>query len=111
MQLGSMGAPKKVDVNGTPVFICCEDCRESLLEEPDKYLAKVAAKPKDADSDESGFEMDLPPIGTPEIIDPSEPLEDLPPIEAPQLILEDEPEEKPSRAVERVVGRREGGLQ
>ena len=40
--LGSMGTPRKVDVNGTPVFICCEACRESLLEEPEVYLAKLA---------------------------------------------------------------------
>ena len=39
--LGSMGAPKKVDVNGTPVWICCESCRDSLLENPDEYLAKL----------------------------------------------------------------------
>ena len=39
MLLGSMGTPIKVDVSGTPVFICCEGCRESLLAEPAKYLA------------------------------------------------------------------------
>lgn len=39
--LGSMGPPEKVDVNGQPVFICCEGCRESLLEQPDKYLKKL----------------------------------------------------------------------
>lgn len=42
-RLGSMGMPKKVDVNGTLVFICCEACRESLLETPDRYLAKLDA--------------------------------------------------------------------
>ena len=39
--LGSMGAPIKVDVNGRPVFICCEGCREALLAEPAKHLAKL----------------------------------------------------------------------
>ena len=39
--LGSMGAPPKVDVNGTPVFICCEGCRETLLADSAKYLAKL----------------------------------------------------------------------
>ncbi len=34
--LGSMGMPPKVDVNGITVFICCEGCRASLLEEPEK---------------------------------------------------------------------------
>ena len=37
--LGSMGDPIKVDVNGTPVFICCEGCRARLLGDPEKYLA------------------------------------------------------------------------
>lgn len=40
-RLGSMGAPPKVDVNGKPVFICCEACREDLLSDPDKYLAML----------------------------------------------------------------------
>ncbi|MEM7457271.1 MAG: efflux RND transporter periplasmic adaptor subunit, partial [Planctomycetota bacterium] len=41
MQLGSMGTPPKVDVNGRTVFICCEGCRGALLANPDKYLAKL----------------------------------------------------------------------
>ena len=41
MKLGSMGPPIKVDVQGTPVFICCESCREELLTNPDKYLARL----------------------------------------------------------------------
>lgn len=41
--LGSMGAPLKVDVNGMPVFICCEGCKEELLKKPDEYLAKLNA--------------------------------------------------------------------
>ncbi len=41
MPLGSMGTPIKVTVNGRPVFICCEGCRESLLAEPAKHLAKL----------------------------------------------------------------------
>ena len=39
--LGSMGPPKKVDVNGQPVGICCEGCREELLTNPDKYLSML----------------------------------------------------------------------
>ncbi len=45
LPLGSMGTPVKVDVNGRPVFICCEGCRKSLLGAPVKYLAKL---PKEA---------------------------------------------------------------
>lgn len=41
--LGSMGPPNKVDVNGRPVFICCEGCRDALLAEPAKFLAKIDA--------------------------------------------------------------------
>ena len=33
--------PIKVDVKGQPVFICCEGCRDSLLDNPDKYLANL----------------------------------------------------------------------
>jgi RND family efflux transporter MFP subunit len=69
--LGSMGTPKKVDVNGTPVFVCCDGCRESLLEEPEKYLAILAGKavPEDLQSPapQSGLpELVWPPIGIPE---------------------------------------------
>ncbi len=34
LPLGSMGTPKKVMVEGVPVFICCEGCRKKLLAEP-----------------------------------------------------------------------------
>lgn len=40
--LGTMGAPEKVDVNGQPVWICCDGCKDKLLADPDKYLAKLA---------------------------------------------------------------------
>ena len=39
--LGIMGPPIKIDVNGQQIWICCEGCRESLLENPDEYLAKL----------------------------------------------------------------------
>ena len=42
--LGTMGAPKKVDVDGQPVWICCDGCKDKLLADPDKYLAKIADK-------------------------------------------------------------------
>ena len=41
MPLGSMGTPIKIDVRGRPVFICCEGCRDRLLGQPQKYLAKL----------------------------------------------------------------------
>jgi Cu(I)/Ag(I) efflux system membrane fusion protein len=39
--LGTMGAPQKVDVDGTTVWICCAGCREELLSNKDTYLAKL----------------------------------------------------------------------
>ena len=39
--LGTMGAPQKVDVNGQQVWICCDGCKDQLLEKPDEYLAKL----------------------------------------------------------------------
>jgi Cu(I)/Ag(I) efflux system membrane fusion protein len=39
--LGTMGPPKKVDVNGQQVWICCDGCREELQANPAKYLAKL----------------------------------------------------------------------
>jgi YHS domain-containing protein len=42
--LGSMGAPIKLDVQGHQIWICCEGCKETLLANPDKYLAKLREK-------------------------------------------------------------------
>lgn len=39
--LGTMGAPKKIDVAGQQVWICCDGCKDKLLAEPDEYLAKL----------------------------------------------------------------------
>ncbi len=39
--LGAMGPPKKIDVNGRQVWICCDDCQDKLLADPEKYLAKL----------------------------------------------------------------------
>lgn len=41
LPLDSMGGPIKVMIADRPVFICCEGCRDSLLTEPAKYLAKL----------------------------------------------------------------------
>jgi RND family efflux transporter MFP subunit len=40
--LGSMGMPLKVMVDGKPVFICCEGCREEALKDPQATTAKAA---------------------------------------------------------------------
>lgn len=51
-RLGSMGAPPKVDVNGKPVFICCEACRKDLLADPDKYLVALRSPESSVESPE-----------------------------------------------------------
>jgi len=42
--LGTMGAPIRLDVNGQQVWICCEGCKDQLLENPAKYLAKLRSE-------------------------------------------------------------------
>src|SRR5262249_8824369 len=42
--LGSMGTPVRVMVRGRPVFICCEGCRQPLLDSPGKYLSRLPKK-------------------------------------------------------------------
>jgi len=45
--LGSMDVPIKVPEvlwNGQPVFICCDGCRNKLLDDRDKYLEKLGGK-------------------------------------------------------------------
>ena len=49
--LGSMGTPPKVDVKGRTVFICCEGCRKPLLEDPEKYIAKLDISAPATDDD------------------------------------------------------------
>lgn len=39
--LGSMGAPIKVDAKGESVWICCDGCKQKILDNPDEYLAKI----------------------------------------------------------------------
>ena len=38
--LGTMGVPEKVTVGDHTVWICCDGCKDKLLADPDKYLAK-----------------------------------------------------------------------
>ena len=44
-ELGSMGAPVKVMIDGRPVFICCKGCEKALRSDPKKYLIKIPLKP------------------------------------------------------------------
>ena len=56
--LGSMGAPEKVDVDGTPIFICCKSCEREILNNKEKYLAMVNAPASEETGNEEGGEGD-----------------------------------------------------
>jgi hypothetical protein len=43
-ELGSMGKPPKVTIDGQDVFICCPGCEDKLRENPEMYLAKLKKK-------------------------------------------------------------------
>lgn len=40
-ELGSMGPPIPVEIDGKTYYVCCEACVDSLKEEPEKYLANL----------------------------------------------------------------------
>ncbi len=40
-RLGSMGVPVKIMVDGKPVFLCCDDCRDEALANPQETIRKV----------------------------------------------------------------------
>lgn len=68
--LGSMGKPPKVEVNGQTIFICCEGCREDLLETPEIHLAKLEKYKLDGPSEnQSGGEFEVPEIGEITVMD------------------------------------------
>ncbi len=41
-RLGSMGPPVKVLIDGKPVFLCCEGCKDDALARPQETLSEVA---------------------------------------------------------------------
>ncbi|MBI3837325.1 MAG: efflux RND transporter periplasmic adaptor subunit [Planctomycetia bacterium] len=41
-QLGTMGTPVKLTLEGQPVFLCCNGCKDDALADPQATLAKVA---------------------------------------------------------------------
>lgn len=46
------GTPVKVTVKDRTVFLCCQPCDEALQKDPDKYLAKLDAKPAESTTTE-----------------------------------------------------------
>jgi hypothetical protein len=41
VELGAMGPPIKLDINGQTVFVCCQGCKKKAERTPDKTLTKV----------------------------------------------------------------------
>jgi Cu(I)/Ag(I) efflux system membrane fusion protein len=39
--LGSMGVPYKLTIEGRPVFLCCEHCKDAALQDPKATLATL----------------------------------------------------------------------
>jgi len=52
--LGSMGAPIKLDLNGTTVFLCCKGCSRKANANPKATLAKVEELKKAGEQHEHG---------------------------------------------------------
>jgi len=42
--LGEMGMPIKIDLNGKPVFLCCAGCEKKAKADPEGTLAKISKK-------------------------------------------------------------------
>lgn len=60
LPLGSMGPPVRVEIQGRPVFLCCEACRGPLQDDPGKYLPRLpepAASPDPASPENTGEPM------------------------------------------------------
>lgn len=91
VRLGSMGmgTPIKIDVNGSPVFICCEGCRNGLMGDVEKnlkILSDYAEGKRDKGSQETPDHTNSAP-STPNDL----PQMELPQMELPQMELPKEP--------------------
>jgi Cu(I)/Ag(I) efflux system membrane fusion protein len=87
--LGSMGIPPKVIVDGRIVFICCEGCREALVNDFEKYMSELEEGGAAEGSGTEGLAPDLPPLDLPMV--------ELPPMGVPELVEPDS--DKESREV------------
>ena len=68
-RLGAMGTPQKVNVAGQPVWICCEGCRQPLLDEPEEHLQKLN-EPSPLDEEQDLDFPAVPPIEAIQLIEP-----------------------------------------
>lgn len=97
-RLGSMGVPPKVMIEGKPVYLYCDGCRESLLKDPQGYLTKLQTMKDngtlhDAPGEAAGPAFpELPDFGA---IQPLAADGDLPPIGIIETAIEPTPAEVP----------------
>ncbi len=52
MPLGSMGQPVAVEVDGRRALLCCEACRQRILDSPDRFLSRLPDPDPDPDDDD-----------------------------------------------------------
>ena len=68
-----MGTPIRVDVNGTPVMICCEGCRKGLLKDPEKNFQILKdyhdgkKRKRESGSNNESSSTDLPQMELPQM--------------------------------------------
>lgn len=86
LQLGSMGVPPQVEVRGEVIYICCEGCRDSLMGNPDKYIARLADARQASSHQAVSAEPELPSMGTMQLV-PSP--DTVPPLGKMQLLPQD----------------------
>ncbi len=75
MPLGSMGQPKVVEVDRRRTLICCEGCRQPLLDAPEEHIALLDEQQAELEDEAPAKESDngdLPPIAAPSPISPGE---------------------------------------
>ena len=88
VRLGSMGmgTPIKLDIEGRTVFICCEGCRDSWVNEPDKYFKILDDYLSDPNGSDNSMPMS-PANGDDELPQMQLPQMDLPQMQLPQMEL------------------------
>ncbi len=105
MKLGSMGVPIRVLVDERPVFLCCEGCRDSLLEDPETYL-ETLRQYQGSEQDVSDSTMDVPAIGAMDVPAPDVPLPNFGTMEPAEVLpFDDSENDSDERSAESPSGR------
>ena len=81
-----MGTPIKLEIEGRTVFICCEGCRDSWVNEPDKYFKILDDYLSDPNGSDSSMSMS-PASGDDELPQMQLPQMDLPQMQLTQMEL------------------------